>query len=145
MGREVRMVPVNWAHPVNDMGDYEPLLDGYEDALTAFENDIEEMGLRDALDAHGGGPCSDDYMHPKGDRTHYMMYETTSDGTPLSPAFATPEELAQWLADNAVSAFADRTATYEQWLATIRRGYAISVVWTPSTGVISGVEAEQKS
>ncbi len=30
---------------------------------------------------------------PESERTHLMMYEDTSEGTPISPAFTTPEEL----------------------------------------------------
>jgi uncharacterized membrane-anchored protein len=71
-------------------------------------------------------------------RTHLMMYETTSEGTPLSPAFATAEELAAWLADNGASAFAGQTATYEQWLATCRSGSAPSMVLDVG-GMQSGV------
>lgn len=32
-------------------------------------------------------------------RTHLQMYETCSEGTPISPVMATAEELAHWLAD----------------------------------------------
>jgi hypothetical protein len=70
-----------------------------------------------------------------------MMYETTSEGTPISPAFATPEELAHWLDDNDASSFAGMTASYEAWLATIKRGSAPSAIFTPQIGMISGVEA----
>lgn len=76
---------------------------------------------------------------PDSERTHYMMYESTSEGTPISPAFATPEELAHWLADTGASSFADFTATYEQWLAAIKAGSAVSAV-LDSTGLRSGVE-----
>lgn len=80
---------------------------------------------------------------PAEQRTHYMMYEDTSEGTPLSPAFATPEELARWLADTGASAFAGETATYEQWLAMIVRGSTVcSAVLTPD-GIQSGVAALQ--
>lgn len=76
--------------------------------------------------------------------THYMMYEDCSEGTPISPAFKTPEELARWLADNGASAFADMTATYEQWLQTCKIGSAPSAVFSTETGIISGVEATVK-
>jgi hypothetical protein len=70
--------------------------------------------------------------------THLMMYETTSEGTPISPAFATPEELARWLADNNASAFGSDGATYEQWLRVCRGGFAPTAVGT-SAGLLSGV------
>jgi hypothetical protein len=81
-------------------------------------------------DYSGPRPSPDDYMPdwPEEQRTHLMMYEDTSEGTPISPAFETPEELARWLADNEASAFASDTATYEQWLSVCRGGYAPSMV-----------------
>lgn len=140
MGREVRMVPADWEHPRNNNGSYIPLYDNYEKALETFRRDIEKMGLDKAMEEHDGGPRPSRYMHPKGDRTHYMMYENTSEGTPISPAFTTPEKLAHWLADTGASSFARMTATYEQWLVTIKRGSAVSTVYSLRTGLVSGVE-----
>jgi hypothetical protein len=65
--------------------------------------------------------------------THLMMYEDTTEGTPISPAFKTPEELAQWLVDNKASAFGRSLGTYEGWLRVARGGFA------PSMVVIEGV------
>jgi hypothetical protein len=96
--------------------------------------DPKYAGMR-FTEYHGPRPSPDDYMPnwPEAERTHLMMYETTSEGTPKSPAFATPEELARWCADDKVSAFADMTATYEQWLHVARGG------WAPSAVVSGGV------
>jgi len=96
-------------------------------------------------DWYGEMPRAEDFMpeFPQGTATHMMMYETTSEGTPISPAFATAEELARWLADNNASAFGGTGATYEQWLSTIHRGFAPSTVLT-ATGIVSGVEALDK-
>lgn len=69
----------------------------------------------------------------------WQMWEDVSDGSPMSPVFETPEELAKWLADSKASASGRMTASYEQWLRTILRGSAISMVM--QGGVIrSGVE-----
>lgn len=89
----------------------------------------------------GPRPSPDDYMPnwPAEERTHFMMYETTSEGTPISPAFATAEELAEWLAATNASSFGSMTATYDQWLSTIKRGSAISVVMAGGQ-LVSGVE-----
>lgn len=86
-------------------------------------------------------PVKKDYMpdFPEGTATHYMMYEDTSEGTPISPAFATPEELARWLADNEASAFAGETASYEAWLSTIKRGFAHTASFVQGR-LVSGVE-----
>lgn len=146
MGREVRMVPEGWEHPTTQTGRCKPLLDGYEEALEEFAGAIKEMGLTEAIDYYSGGPISEDYMLvgvPDSERTQYMMYEDTSEGTPLSPAFETPEELAKWLASNGASSFADDTATYEQWLYICHGGFVPDMVYTPETGMISGLEANE--
>jgi len=68
-----------------------------------------------------------------------MMYETTSEGTPISPAFETPEALARWLTDTGASAFGKSTAPYEAWLSVCNGGYAPSLVMVGGE-LISGVE-----
>ncbi|VVB50621.1 Uncharacterised protein [uncultured archaeon] len=170
MGREVRMVPPGWQHPQEADGRYKPLLDGsFEKALAEWTEGKKkwEEGFRENWGAKEGEPkwkpkeadetCSwvewngskpqkRDYMptFPEGTATHLMMYETCTEGTPISPAFATPEELAHWLADNGASAFGDMTATYEQWLATCKSGWAPSAVFTSQTGLTSGVAATKE-
>ena len=91
-----------------------------------------EKGLREAIDWFGTAPNREEYMPQWSDdeKTHLMMYENTSEGTPISPAFATAEELARWLADNGASAFAGMTASYEAWLRVANGGYAPSAVFS---------------
>lgn len=136
MGREVRRVPAGWQHPKRDDGrdGYRPLMDGYNKAKVDWEERVAAKGLQDAIDYFGRAPDMNDYMPdwPEAERTHLMMYEDTSEGTPISPAFATPEELARWLADAGASAFGRGTATYEQWLAMCKAG------WAPSAAVVDG-------
>jgi hypothetical protein len=143
MSREVRRVPPTWEHPKKPNGHYVPLL------KTSYE---EMVALRAAYkpEEHGGCPVDDWYGSldrprmphwPDAERTHLQMYESTSEGTPISPVMATPEELAHWLADNKASAFGDMTASYEQWLATCRRGWAPSAIGTRAGVLLSGVEA----
>lgn len=50
---------------------------------------------------------------PKGDG--WQLWETCSEGSPVSPVFETKEQLADWCVDNATT-FADFKATREQWL-----------------------------
>jgi hypothetical protein len=90
----------------------------------------------------GERPAQDDYMPEwaEDEATHYQMYETCTEGTPISPVFDTPEKLARWLADNEASAFGDMTASYESWLRVCRGGYAPSAVAAPGVGLVSGVE-----
>ncbi len=164
MSREVRRVPGNWQHPTSDGLESISLFDGidYEPRLRRWDTGAAKWaeGLRE--DWNGGWqplepdevgqtfeewwgprPLEEDFM-PRwtdAERTHLMMYETCTEGSPISPAFETPEDLARWLADNGASAFGHQTASYESWLATIGAGWAPSALVTPQTGWTSGVEA----
>jgi hypothetical protein len=155
MGREVRRVPKDWQHPTKKRYNsltgreeeiYQPMFDEpFGPAMEAWYAGWKawESGEDPDRKDHDmpywewdGGPPDPEYYRPdwpEETRTHLMMYEDTSEGTPISPAFETPEELARWLADNGASAFADHTATYEQWLATCRGS------WAPSAVIENGV------
>jgi hypothetical protein len=74
---------------------------------------------------------------PEGDG--WQMWETCSEGSPISPVFETPEELARWLADTNASAFGSEGASYDNWLGMIREGWAASAC-ADSQGLRSGVE-----
>ena len=145
MGREVRRVPADWKHPKNEYDRYKPLYPGddYEARAKEFLEKANADGLQEAIDWCGQAPDINDYMPnwPESERTHYMMYEDTSEGTPISPAFETPEELAQWLADTGASAFGSQAGSYEGWLRVARGGWAPSAVYTPASGMVSGVDA----
>jgi hypothetical protein len=168
MGREVRRVRGDWQHPkewkagVRGLEErYKPLFPGENYRRRVDEWDEEcakwKAGWRpehcDDPESQamyyeqwaGQRPHRDDYMPdwPTEQRTHLMMYEDTSEGTPISPAFKTPEELARWLADNGASAFGDMTASYEQWLAVARGAWAPSLVITDGH-MQSGVEIAQE-
>lgn len=167
MGREVRRVPKNWEHPKKADGkNYKPLFGG---SVSAMQEDWDigkakwEEGFRENFSSKewvprepdethtweewtGKRPDPADYMpdwKPE-ERTHYQMYENTSEGTPISPVCESPEELARWLTDTKASAFADMTASYEQWLSVCKGRYAPSAVITVrgEVGVMqSGVAA----
>jgi hypothetical protein len=145
MGREVRRVRKDWQHPVDRDGRLKPLFDGYETAAADWLKMLAEKGLQPAIDYYGGAPDKNEYMPEwtEAEADHLMMYETCSEGTPLSPAFKTAEELARWLADNKASAFGDQTATYEQWLGTIRQGFAFSAAIVGGK-MVSGVSLNEE-
>lgn len=115
-------------------GRYQPMFDrSYSEALAEWTaaRDLFAQGkddLGEPLDEaakgctfegwHGEEP-NRAYYRPEwtdAERTHYQMYEDTSEGTPISPVFATPEEVARWCADNGASAFGGMGADYEWWL-----------------------------
>lgn len=164
MGREVRMVPKDWQHPKRENGQYIPLFGRsfeqeyreYTDVQKRWsqgEKGYYSNGEWFSCGAVEDGDTPEDWLGPQPniidympewaqeERTHYMMYEDTTEGTPISPAFATPEKLAQWLVDNKASALGDFTASYESWIATIKATRAPSMVFDPSVGELqSGVE-----
>ena len=167
MGREVRKVPANWQHPKefrwdhlgNRAEQYKPLFPGERYQPEVDEWDEECAKWKDGWrpdyctdpksrsmtyeQYSGQRPHKDDYMPdwPAEQRTHLMMYENTSEGTPISPAFATPEELARWLVDNGASAFGISTGTYDGWLRVARGGWAPSAVSIDGGQLVNGVDA----
>lgn len=69
----------------------------------------------------------------------YQLWSTTTEGTPLSPVFDTPEKLTQWLVDNNISTFAYNTATYEEWLEFItNHQWCMDLVMTKD-GIKTGI------
>ena len=155
MGREVRRVPADWEHPKDDHGRYAPLFGGsfssaakdWDEGKARWDAGERESWAKDQgaevsfEEWDGPRPNADHYMPdwPAEERTHLMMYEATSEGTPISPAFETPEKLACWLVDNNASAVAGQPASYEAWLRVARGGFAPSAV-VRAGAMTSGVE-----
>ena len=159
MGREVRMVPPDWQHPSKIMHGslrYVALYEGCDlaDRISGWDAEAvkwaagefpsyagEDSKKLSYSEWAGERPDPADYMPNWADaeRTHFMMYEDTSEGTPISPAFATPEELARWLADTGASSFGNSTASYETWLAICKGGWAPDLV-VNQDGVKTGIE-----
>jgi hypothetical protein len=87
------------------------------------------------------GPECPDYTTKVPTGPGYQLWETTSEGSPISPVFESPEELAQWLVDNKTPSFASKTEDYETWLKFIQGpGWAPSAVGVGDQ-MISGVAA----
>ena len=164
MGREIRKVVANWQHPKNSEGRYVRLQNGADLPSHIREWDEQAakwvVGLRRDYNGewiqvedkfkgktfaewYEDRPDPSDYMPvwAETESTHFMMYENTSEGTPISPAFPTLEKMAQWLAENGASAFGESTANYESWLTICREGCSIGAAYTPETGLVDGVTA----
>lgn len=60
-----------------------------------------------------------EYEPPTGEG--WQLWETCSEGSPVSPVFATAEELAAWCVTGA-TIFADIRSTYEEWLGMFKGG-----------------------
>jgi hypothetical protein len=143
MGREIRMVPPNWQHPPSDGGrggQYKPLYYGAGGRFEAKANkwlaECAKWQAGERPDYAGDDapmyywdwdvppPSVEDHMLvgvPDSECTHYMLYESTTEGTPLSPACATLEEVAEYAANHCTT-FADFKTTKEQWLEMLSPG-----------------------
>lgn len=141
MSREVRKVAVHWQHPKLEDRLYVPLLDGawFERDVRCYEENkrMWERGMvRDIVNNdwitrgeagvcvscfysyYGDEPDARDYMPQwdARDATQYMLYETNTRGTPLSPAFTTRDELAAWCVENNITLCPTRKLTFTGWL-----------------------------
>lgn len=67
----------------------------------------------------------------------WQLWETVSEGSPISPVFATADELAVWMSDPERG---DRWVPQDVAAKFIADGWAPSFVASPQTGVVSGVE-----
>jgi hypothetical protein len=132
------MVPADWVHPKNEQGHLIPLLDRFSYNAEEVAEGLRDGWLNKYMPNYG---CDVMPTFPAGSCTHFQMYETCTEGTPISPVMDSPESLARWLADNGASSFGDMTATYEQWLAMIGSGSSISMAMENGK-IISGVELE---
>ena len=151
MGREVRMVPPNWDHPKKEGwsdGRLQPMYERrYDEARIEWIEGFmaHKPEEHDGLDfwEYDGMPPNREYFQPfqKSEATWFQLWETVSEGTPVSPPFATAEELAQHLAVHG-----------DDW--DVRRGHGgwgierarafLSVGWAPSAAVLDGKFLESK-
>jgi len=114
MGREVRRVPTSWEHPLDERNQLQPMFDKtfeqvakeWKEAFlkwesgerpSYFDKECEEKNLQ--YWEWECGPPDRKYYRPWKDEeaTWYQVWETVSEGTPVTPAFATKEELVDYL------------------------------------------------
>lgn len=140
MGREVRPVKLDWEHP-REPGTYS---DGSPRYIPLYSRE----SLRFRLEWNAEHPDDEDarepvdlaeYMPeiPEGAPYGWQLYETVSEGTPLSPVFAAKDELAAWMSD---------PARGRDWVPPGVAAKFVAEEWTPSfimspqAGFMSGVE-----
>lgn len=158
MGRELRMVPADWEHPRKTDNNYQPAhAKEYEIAsaewrteFAKWDREEKEMDYweydpppdRDHYVDYAGKPC-----------TWFQVYETVSEGTPVTPPFETKEELIEYLV--AHGDFWDQKRRQEgctfmecgPWSRAAAEsfvrdtGWAPSFVFTAGKGIESGHEA----
>lgn len=94
-----RKVPPNWRHPIDpDTGEFIGLFDHAD-----YAEHIREWEVDGAIPDEK--PALAEYMPqwPPEVATHFMLYETVTEGTPVSPTFATSEDLTAWVGGRRLS------------------------------------------
>jgi hypothetical protein len=116
MGREIRMVPPHWDHPIMADGQYQPMLDEtYESASAKWIAEFLDWHVKKAYPDYASPedrampywdwenmPPDKAYYRTYSDAeaTWFQVFETVTEGTPVTPPFATKEELIEYLAKN---------------------------------------------
>lgn len=120
MGREIRRVPGDWEHPTYT-ADNAPHQDRIGDEIPLYDNDYESVAEEWLADLslwtcgehpsqpskyaryfweYDAPPDEDSYRKRKWtaeEATHFQVYETVSEGTPVTPVFATKAEIIDYL------------------------------------------------
>lgn len=123
MSREIRRVPQNWDHPKNDKNQFVPMLNDYISYLESYKKDVDRF-VEKMTEIIQKGRCKfnsydfndpyelydylteDDQQTPPDIRDFmptgncYQLFETVSDGTPITPPFKEKQELVYWLTNN---------------------------------------------
>lgn len=83
----------------------------------------------------GGPPDEESYrpMWPAETATHFQIYETVSEGTPISPVLPSSDAIIDWLVAQGYS----RTASD----AFAKSGWAMSGMGIPGVGFVDGITA----
>lgn len=149
MGREIRMVPANWQHPESEddygrmrkqpmhMGNFADAKKEWIEGLLKWETEnkstLEECEYWD----YYGNPPEAQYYQPwkSEDATWFQLWETVSEGTPVSPPFATKEELSNYLSVHGDEW--DQKRGHGGW--GVERAEAfVKAGWAPSMVMIGG-------
>ncbi len=173
MGREIRRVIPNWEHPKKtkynpwkrkEETSYVPLYD------ESYEKDISEWVKNHLLWENGTHPDQQEEVdHPRyfaeadgnppdidtyrpdwreEDATWFQLYETVSEGTPLSPAFSTKQELINYLCEHGDfwQQCEELTMSNGVWARNVAEKFVNGSGWAPSLivgskGIRPGYEA----
>ena len=93
----------------------------------------------------GGPPPNFHYFHTwyDGPCTHYQIYETVSEGTPVSPVFETRKEMVEWLVGPDSDAW-DSPLTRKQALAFVDLEYVPSALLVPGKGFVENYRTAEE-
>jgi hypothetical protein len=156
LGRELVTVPPNWEHPktVRRWGeeDYQPMhRSSYQDAKKEWIDGLLawERGERPSyfdpsdkdmeyLEWAGQMPDKNYYVPFKEEEcTWFQVWETVSEGTPVTPPFETKEELIEYLCTK--GDFWDQRGGAGPWSRQSATNFVMGDGWVPSMAIMNGV------
>lgn len=157
MGREIRRVPPGWEHPKtkrrNGEFGFQPMFDkSYREAAEEWDRGYREWEPRDSFRwfwEREGVPPEDGAMYrpdwTEAEATGWCLYETVSEGTPVTPVFANAEGLIAYLAERG-DFWAQRSGQGGMGMERARAfvesgGWAPSFVMSAENGVQDGATA----
>ena len=161
MGREIRMVPPNWQHPqrTDSYGrtGLQPMHDRtfaeaakeWKDGFAAWERGErpayctdEDHRTMEYWEWNGGPPEDRAYYRPWSpeEATWVQVWETVSEGTPVTPPFATKEELIAHLVKYGDDW--DRNRGHGGWPEKNARKF-VEDGWAPSMIVVQSAAGNQ--
>lgn len=148
-GSERKVCEIEMAELSTGLAGRKPSFLGHDacDRWTAIKTIIKAAGVSEdwgtCKECNGHGIPKDKYEAydkwqqeepPTGEG--YQIWETVSEGSPISPVFNTPEKLAKYMSEESCD-----KGSYEMWLKFINEhGWAPSLIMD-SRGVHTGVEA----
>lgn len=122
MGREVKRVPLDFDYPLHKVWyGYQIGFchEEYTEGCARCREFARIMGIpMIEYDCMPGEPCPDWKKYFKVDPPTgegFQLWETTTEGAPISPVFETAEALASWCEDNA-TVFASDKASAADWM-----------------------------
>lgn len=164
MGRELNMVPANWEHPKEYRNSrhglelsYKPMYQGsFREASEEWKKEFrnwdagkypdytdESDQVLEYWEWSGMPPDPEMYLNwTDEDRVWFQIWETVSEGTPVSPAFETKEELIDYLTENGDfwdQKRGDKPASRASYTALVNGSYAPSFILDKGK-LMSGVE-----
>lgn len=154
MSREIRRVPIDWEHP-RQRCHHSPWKGGCDDSLANGGEcyaSLYDQTWAEAMAEYRRDPADYDNMPPNplyyrpdfGETaTAFQVYETVSEGSPVSPVFETEDALLDWLVNDGSGlgiGGSKMPLTREQAERFVHDTYAPSMIYSNATGFVSGLE-----
>ena len=136
MGREIRRVPPDWQHPKEHTVDFRTMLpvarfrplhdETVEEAQVRWDREKAEFEPKEyaATYEEYAGPRPAELYHrmrswtPE-EATHFQVYETVSEGTPVSPVLESIEAVIEWAVGEGYSREAAEAFAKSGWAPSL--------------------------